>query len=64
MIKDKLLVGVTEIDESVFSKEEIESFSNGLHNNWGIRSDLRLNNKNNERLLLPKLNVKINKLVS
>ncbi len=64
ILRDKLLVGNTIAEESIFSDEEINSLNKSLYNNWGIRSDIKLNSDNRKGVVLPKLDKKINKLVS
>lgn len=64
IIRDKFLLGQIELDEKLSIDSELNSFQEDLFNNWGFRSDIKLNDKDSQNQIITHLNTEINKLVS
>jgi len=64
IIREKNLVGEIEFQDYDKYRLEINTFEKNLFNKWGFRSDLKMKKDDFNEILVPKLNVEINKLVS
>jgi len=64
LIRDNFLFGEMEIEKELVDNDEINSFQEDLFNKWGFRSQIKLNDEESEKKIIPKLNIEINKLVS
>lgn len=64
IIREKNLIGEIEIKNDEIFEKEIRAFEKNLFNKWGFRADLKMTQDDYDEILIPKLNVEINKLVS
>ena len=63
IIRDNFLSGNLEIKDELTESPEITTFEENLFNNWGFRSEIKINNEK-EDFVVSKINTEVNKLVS